>query len=323
MQSNQKVIQHPAITFEDIIKQIGDCGLSTTCNTINKFNSLMDDDNVSSKNKDLESLIKKDISFATEVLKIANSPLYRSKNSQGIESISNAINIIGWDSIYKTGMFLAVKGFLNSTRTQSFSKWMVNRAIAIATISEIFLTSLKSFNNNFSDIRSIYAYGLTHDIGSLAMLQVIDNYQQDIVGVKLSNQTNNWSDAEQSLYGFDHSMVGEQLLIESQLPRSFSIVARYHHTPSPKRYSVTDSRKITLIRLAQAALVDKLKFSMHDAYSEFNIIKEDGMLREYDDFSESMRQELEEQLGLTPERYNEIKSTNLTDDYINTISQQF
>ena len=78
----------------EIVKEIEDSGISSICRTINKFNQIMDDDNVSSKNRDLENLIKNDLSLATEVLKIANSPLFRSVNKQGIDNINKAIIII-------------------------------------------------------------------------------------------------------------------------------------------------------------------------------------------------------------------------------------
>ena len=45
--------------FEDIIKEIENSGISSVCRTINKFNRIMDDNNVASKNKDLEDLIKR------------------------------------------------------------------------------------------------------------------------------------------------------------------------------------------------------------------------------------------------------------------------
>lgn len=320
---NQQVSNHSAYNFEDVINEIEESGISTICRTINKFNKIMDDDNVASKNRDLENLVKDDVSLATSVLKTANSPLFRSVNKQGIDNISNAIIIIGWDIIFKIGMSLTVKGLVKTAKARTFANWMISRAITISNISEVFLESLKSFNNKLSDINSIYAYGLLHDIGAIGLLQIIEDYQQDVMEVKLTDDKKNWSDAEQVVYGFDHNMIGEQILLKSRLPRSFSIVARYHHTPDPSKYPVIESRKIALIRLAQAALIDNHKFSEHEAFCNFNAAEENGFIRAYDDISEAMQEEFEEQLGLTPDIYDEIKSTKLTDDFINKIMQQF
>jgi len=309
--------------YENIINEIEASGISTICRTINKFNKIMDADNVASKNTDLENLVKNDVELATKVLKAANSPLFRAANKQGIDNISNAIIMIGWDIIYKIGMSLTVKGLVKTARARTFANWMIIRAITIANISEVFLTSLKSCNNKLSKINSIYAYGLLHDIGAIGLLQIIEDYQQDVIDVKLTDDTKNWSDAEQDIYGFDHNMIGEHILLKSQLPRSFSIVARYHHAPDAAKYPAIESRKIALIRLAQVALVEKHRFTEHEALSNLGSVEGNGLIRTYDDISEDMHVEFEEQLGLTAKLYNEIKSTILTDDFVNKITQQF
>ncbi len=310
--------------FEDIINEAENTGISSICRTINKFNKLMDEDNVASKNKDLENLIKEDVSLTLAVLKTANSSLFRASNKQEVNDISNAINMIGWDTIYKIGMSLTVKGLIKTVKGRTFANWMIIRAITIANISEIFLASLKLSNNKLSEISSVYAYGLLHDIGALALLQTTKHYQQDVMGIKLTDDNKNWSDAENILYGFDHNMVGERVLMNSQLPRSFSIVAQYHHSPDPLKYPAAESIKITLIRLAQASLIDTHKFSEHCAFSNFNSISQESQLiREYEDFSDPLQNEFEQELGLTAEIYSEIKSSKLSDDFIKNISEQF
>jgi len=324
MQLNQELISNEIYVFDDIIKKVEDSGISSICKTINKFNQLMNGDNVASKNKDLEELIKEDLSLALKVLKTANSPLFKRANQQKIDNISKAINLIGWDTIYKIGMALTVKGLVKTAKVRVFTNWMITRAISVANISEFFLVSIKSYNNTLSDINSIYAYGLLHDIGAIALLQTIEHYQQNVMGVKLTDDKKDWADAEQVLYGFDHNMVGEQILLNSYLPRSFSVVARHHHSPYPLNYPATESKKITLVRLAQAAFIENHKFSEHEAFCNFNsITKGDQLIREYDDFSDSFKNEFEENLGLTAEIYHEIVSTKLTNDYIHKLSQEF
>ena len=309
--------------FNDVIQQIQDSGISSICRTINKFNQIMDDDNVNSKNRDLENLVKNDLSLATEVLKIANSPLFRSVNKQGIDNIGKAIIIIGWDTIYKIGMSLTVKGLIKTAKARTFANWMITRAITIAHISEIFLESLKSYNDKLAEINTIYAYGLLHDIGAMGLLQVIEHYQQDVIGIKLADDRKTWSDAEQVIYGFDHNIVGEQILLGSQLPISFSFVARYHHYPDSNKYSANDAKRIALIRLAQAALVDKHKFSEHEAFYNFLSIEEPDLIRNYENLSETLQAEFEEHLGINSQIYDEIKTTKLTDEFIDKIMQQF
>ena len=128
--------------FNDVVKQIEDSGITSICRTINKFNQIMNNDNVASKNRDLENLVKNDIRLSTEVLKIANSALFRTVNHQGIDNIGNAIMIIGWDTIYKMGMSLTVKGLIKTAKARTFANWMILRAITVSHICEVFLEVL-------------------------------------------------------------------------------------------------------------------------------------------------------------------------------------
>ncbi len=113
-------------------------------------------------------------------------------------------------------------------------------------------------------------------------------------------------------------------MLRTQLPLFFSVIARHLHNPEHLKYSNIESRKITLIRLAQATLVDDYKFSEYEAFNNFNSIsKANELVRDYADFSNKLKQEFDDNLGLTQEIYDNIKSTKLTKDYISKISQQF
>ena len=72
-----------------------------------------------------------------------------------------------------------------------------------------------------------------------------------------------------------------------------------------------------------AALVDSHRFSEHEAFCNFVSIEEQNHIRDYAHLSEQLQAEFEECLGINSEIYDEIKTTKLTDDYINKISQQY
>lgn len=323
MELNRQFEKLPVYAFNDAVKEIEDSGISSVCSTLNKFNRIMSANNMSSQNEDLEDLIKSDISFTFEVLKVANSPLYRSAQRQEVTDISNAIRQIGWDNIYKIGTTLTVKGLVKTSKASSFANWMVARATAIANISQTFLLALEATDKDLEKIHCIYTHGLTHDIGALGMLQIVEGYQQNVMEAKLKDTRLNWADSEQRVYGFNHNMLGEKILTDAGLPRDFSIVAKYHHAPNYIQHSSTNSKRIALIRLAQASLIDTRHFSEHEAFHNLSEKEEHGLIRSHDDFSTMVRAEFKEQLGLTAEIYTEIKETVLTDDYINSIYQQF
>ena len=314
----------PQYLFNEVVEEIENTGISSTCKTINQFNQIIDQQNKSSSNKDLEKIIKQDMSFSAEVLKTANSSLFRSKGGIEITDITKAINIVGWDLVQKIGMTLTVKKLIKTIKAKTFACWVINRAIDIANISEIFLDTLKYKNDTLININSVYAYGLLHDIGSLGLLQTIPDYQKDVMSVKLKDNSKTWSDAEEELYGFNHTRVGEQILIRTYLPQSFSIVSRYHHSPEPVRYNETDSKIVTLIRLAQASLIDSHKFSEHSAFSDFTTIASDKKrFREFHEFSFSLQSEFERILGLTEEIYNEIKTTRFDKNFHHEVTESF
>jgi len=323
MQSNQSAKHIVSYDYEEIIGQIKASGITSVCSTINNFNRLMDDENVAAKNKDLEELVQNDISLSIEVLKVANSPFFLSVNKKGIDSISDAIKIIGWDTVYKIGLALTVKGLVKTVNARTFARWMINHAIMIANISEIFLESLQTYNKNLSGLHSIYAYDLLHDVGALGLLQVIDNYHQDVMAIKLTCSNKSWSDAEQELYSFNHNRVGAAILVASRLPMSFVTVANYHHKPEYKFYTVEDRQRIALIRLAQMTYIDPNKFSEHAPLSKQLNMDDTKKTRDFNEFSEDRQIEFEEQLGINEEIFSKIKASKLTDSAIDQISDQF
>ena len=309
-------------SFNEIVNQIDKSGISTTCKTINKYYQIIYHQYHSSSTANLEKIVKEDVSFSTEVLKVANSSLFKSISDSEITDISKAINLIGWDIVHKIGMTLSIKGLIKSIKARTFAAWLINRSVDVANISEIFLESLKNTNHKLADINSIYAYGLLHDIGSLGLLQVIPDYQKDVMSIKLENNDRTWSDAEEYLYHFNHNSVGEEILLRSQLPNSFSIIAKYHHSPDPKRYTEQDSIILTLIRLAQAALIDNHKFSEHNAFSDFTVNIEDSRrFREFHEFSFSLQSEFERVLGLNETIYNDIKTRHLDANFSHETSE--
>lgn len=313
-----------AYNFNDIVNDIEKTGISSTCKTINEFNQLIQNQDNTSSNSDLEKIIKEDMLFSSEVLKAANSSLFRTKNAVEITEISKAIKTIGWDLVHKIGMRLSVKGLVKTIKARIFATWLINRSIDIANISEIFLNELKKKNDLLDNVNSVYAQALLHDIGALGLLQVIPSYQKDVMGVKLKDNNKTWNAAEDHIYGFNHSAVGEMLLIRLQLPVSFSTAAKYHQSPEPTKYPQHESLILTLIRLAEACLIDNHKFSEHSAFSDFTVIADNKKrFREYQDFSLSLQTEFEHTLGINEDIYSEIKSNYLDDNFQHEVANNF
>jgi hypothetical protein len=101
-------------------------------------------------------------------------------------------------------------------------------------------------------------------------------------------------------------------------------INKFNHSLDSANYPKAEAKKIALIRLSQTSIIDNHKFSEHEAFSNFNSVgEENNLIRKYDDFSNILKQEFDEQLGLTEEIYNEIILTKLTNDSIKKYHNNF
>lgn len=171
---------------------------------------------------EIESLVIEDQSLASSILKVSNSSYYAGLSK--IATIKDAIIRLGAQEIANMAMVASQHSYYRSSNetlntmmhnlwTHALScavgaKWLIRKAGFPGLASEAFMG------------------GLMHDIGSLALLKVLDDIIRD------GQTAANFSDQLISeIIGTVHEDVGYGIMQSWNFPEFYCDIARHHHTP--------------------------------------------------------------------------------------------
>jgi len=201
-----------------------------------------------SRLRDLHDLISMDQAFATEILRLANSPLYGIRSE--ITSTLQAVMLLGYERVKGLLLTLAVKTYIGQSLEAPILKACWSHSLASATIAEE-LAMTTAIDKDVA-----YTAALIHDIGRLALAMILpEGYN------KLRQQgpldPGSILQAERDLFGMDHCQAGGLLVTTWNLPLTFIEVASYHHEPRK-------SESLDLVGLVSLAcqIADALGFSV-------------------------------------------------------------
>ena len=180
--------------------------------------------------RQIADLIRVDPVLSTEVLKLANSPLFGCR--QEVSSILHAVAVLGVERIKSLVMMVALRNFLSpATRVDALRRcW--RHSLGCAFLAEEIASVC------WLDKAGCYTAGLLHDIGRLALLanypeqygrllEAVDQTGIDIVTF------------ERETFGMDHRELGRLLMIEWNFPSPLPDVAGLHHIkPDPDHFDV-------------------------------------------------------------------------------------
>jgi putative nucleotidyltransferase with HDIG domain len=174
---------------------------------------------------DIADVISEDPGLSVRLLKIANSAMYSFPSE--IDSITRAITMIGTrqlrDLVLATKV-MQVFDSIDANVVDMTAFW--KHSIATGIMARILATYRREPN-----VEYFYLLGLLHDVGRLIMYMEIPELAIQTVE---HSKTNNilLHQAEIALLGYDHAVVGAELLSSWNLPESMHDALRYHHRPS-------------------------------------------------------------------------------------------
>jgi len=120
--------------------------------------------------RDISDALAKDASLAARLLKVANSPLYRTRNP--IEDLQMAVTRLGVSIVRDLVVGLAMKQIFQATSDalDSHSRRIWNKSVDAAAISRMMATLVPGINPE----QALLA-GLIHNIGALPVLVLAEN----------------------------------------------------------------------------------------------------------------------------------------------------
>lgn len=172
--------------------------------------------------REIASFISSDAALSAKVLKIINSPFYGLVNK--ITTIDQAIRLLGLNTVKNLSLSLILKTrFLRKEPSRinlaGFWKESLVGAIAAKVLAQ---------RAKIKHAEEAFFLGLLKDIGSLTLAYLLpDEYAA--VQSEVQTKKTSYQDAENQVFGFDHTDVGALLTKSWGLPESFHIPIQHHH----------------------------------------------------------------------------------------------
>jgi HD-like signal output (HDOD) protein len=168
---------------------------------------------------ELCNLIRPDVAFSTEVLRIANSPLVAF--SKDITNVLQASMLLGFRRLRSVVITVGLRAYLAQGFTPLLeSCW--RHSIACAIIGE------RAAKACFLDKEFAYTAGVMHDIGRVVLAVSMPNEYARVVE-RGADQPRDLLQVERALCGIDHCQAGGTLVREWALPEAFSSITARHH----------------------------------------------------------------------------------------------
>lgn len=164
-------------------------------------------------------VISRDEALASRVLKIANSAFYGV--SRQINTISEAVTLIGFDGIKNLALALSTRGIYKSSGLLEQLLWDHSVGVAIAAQLAASRVAIKRKEEAFTS-------GLLHDVGKVVLLNQGRERYTDVIKM-VYNDDLSFSEAEEEIYGFTHAIVGSLVIKKWNFPDYLVSVARYHN----------------------------------------------------------------------------------------------
>ena len=173
--------------------------------------------------KDLEEIIAKDQATTAKVLRIANSAYYGVRGE--ISTLSRAIVILGFNTL-RSVVMTGVSEVLHSGKPSCFKDRILwEHSIAAALAARTIATECA-----YRAPEEAYVGGLLHDIGKVVMdANLASDYEKVVEAVY--NEDVSFVDAENDIFGFDHTDVGAVVAERWNLAPPLREAVQFHHQP--------------------------------------------------------------------------------------------
>jgi len=202
-----------------------------------KLVTLLDQPAVS--NEDVVTALKYDDVLTAKLLRACNSPYFGF--DEQVSSVEQAVMILGHQQILHMVLSLAFGGAM-STHLPGYAieaKELWFHSLSTAVAAEHLARSGLPVE---VEPPVAFTAGLLHDIGKLALHQVLDTGTQTAIRDCIIQQRLPRNVAEREILGTDHCEVGARLLETWRLPAEIVEAVAHHHspvgTPEPKLSAV-------------------------------------------------------------------------------------
>ena len=164
-----------------------------------------------------------DPSMVGEVLRIANTAYFGTRNFRNIRTIEQAIAVIGFQHL---SYILLHMPFLSMVTNGDFNRRaFIEHSIACGILSRAISTTCSRGNPS-----EVYIAGIVHDIGIIIMYQFFKN-EWHAVNRVMEEMGLSRIEAEREVFSVDHGYIGALLLEHWNIPKPITETVMFHHYP--------------------------------------------------------------------------------------------
>ena len=174
---------------------------------------------------DLKKIVQIDPPLTGKLLQLANSAYYAPQKK--ICEIQQAMIWVGFDTLKELTMRQKIcEVFQGESSVSGFSRTLLwKHCIAVAMLGKMI------FRREFGEKgEEIYAAGLLHDLGIIAMEQFCQNDFKKIIN-KTKADHQDQTAAEKEVLGFNHAEIGRAIADDWDLPQELVQIIGGHHNP--------------------------------------------------------------------------------------------
>mgnify|MGYP001016933273 FL=1 len=182
-------------------------------------------DDPKSSAQDVADKLSRDEGLVLRILRLTNSAYYGLPRR--ITGVSEAISLLGFKTVKSIVLAASVYKFMDG----SFTGYALDRgelwkhSLSVAFASRYLAKRIKGL-----DDEEAYVAGMVHDIGKIVLNDYV-RFGYGIIAKLVEDDQVPFMDAERQVLGFDHAQVGGLIMEQWNLPETYMLAARYHHSP--------------------------------------------------------------------------------------------
>ena len=172
---------------------------------------------------DYERIFEADPALASQLLEVANSPMYGFEKR--VDSIRHAIALMGMDGVRSLCFTIGMGCYVRGTVTTAAVRSVWNHSVATAVVCEAIGVAVGN------SVPFLYTAGLLHDIGRLGLISTEGMRYAEVLSRKYFDMEESLL-LEDLLFGCSHDDAGAFLARSWGFPQRLCECIRYHHKPS-------------------------------------------------------------------------------------------
>ncbi|MDY0212522.1 MAG: GGDEF domain-containing protein [Desulfuromonadaceae bacterium] len=187
---------------------------------------------------DIASLISKDVSLSTKLLRVVNSAFY--SFPQQIGTIHQAASILGTNAVRSLVLsFSFLKPEQTKSTTFDYAQFWENSLFEAVT-ARMLMTAIKT-----EDAEEGFIASLLQNLGTMILARAFPAQFLKVENMlEVADSTTKLTDLEKQIIGADHTYIGSEIVKKWGFPETLIAPIEYHH--APHKYP-GESKKIKLL----------------------------------------------------------------------------